>query len=90
MAGRCRYWIIIKEDKGVRPSLYKHFLHYERLWSTGWSGIPKYKNTIQKIGSFDTRSQMISYYWANQPNLPGGVNSMMWDMSEHPVTCDDQ
>ena len=90
MAGRCRYWILIKKYKRkIKP--YIHEMRYERYWTTGgWSSIPNYKTTIQKRGSFETRSQMLSYYWDNQANLPGGADARIVDMSEHPATCEDQ
>jgi hypothetical protein len=95
MAWPCRYWIVICDTKkGPKPVT--HNLCVQIRWSsTGWSDYTSQydkKHLVERIGPFDSRTQMLSYYWDNKSSLYGGNNAWTIDMSDRTLArdCQDQ
>lgn len=94
MAWRCRYWILIQDKKsGSKPFI--HTLAYQIKWSSGWSSYEaQYQNDwlVNTVGPFNTRNEMLSFYYANRDNFLGGINARLIDMADRSSVgdCQDQ
>jgi hypothetical protein len=86
---QCRYWIIIDDFKtGERPVV--HLLVREIHWSTGWGGArAKGKDEVERIGPFNTKQELIGFYYPNKANLHGGTNARTIDQATD-GNCGDQ
>ncbi len=91
---KCRYWLVIHhpspemgQDNPYFPII--HQFVREIKWSTGWGGIGKFKNVLQKSGPFPRKTELLNFYYANKQNFPGVHNSKELDMAID-VNCEDQ
>ena len=94
MARRCRYWIFV-QDKKTGTRRFIHTLGYQIRWSTGWSSYnAQFQKDwlLEKIGPFNTRVEMLSFYYANRGNLAGGMNARLIDNADRSTVgdCADQ
>ncbi len=86
---RCRYWIIIDDFKtGARPVV--HILVREIRWSTGWGGTrAKGKHEVARIGPYNTKQELVSFYYPNKSSLHGGEDARTIDQATD-GNCEDQ